>query len=601
MPTYQGPIHDVLFLLNEVFDYDAQITTLPGFEEVTPDIVAAILEGAAEFAEDWLVPINLPGDLAGCKWENGNVTTPAGYKAAYDAYRKGGWPALAAEPEYGGQGLPASLALIVREFIASGSMSFGMYCGLTLGAYRSIAAHADDALKRIYLPKLADGSWAGTMCLTEPQSGSDLSSIRTRAEPDEDGTYRITGTKIFISGGDHDLTENIVHLVLARLPGAPAGTRGLSLFVVPKHVPVVEDGIVASTVPNAVNCGSIEHKMGIRAQATAVLNFDGARGWLIGAPNGGMRAMFTMMNSSRVGVAVQSVGAAEIAWQNALAYARERRQGRGPDAATKAPDGGPEPIIVHPDVRKNLLTMKALVEGMRGLYIDAAIALDVKARHPDREVSDAADGTLALLTPVLKAFISDCALRVTDTAISIFGGHGYIHENGIEQFYRDARIVPLYEGTNAIQALDLVHRKLALGDGAIAERYFDTIAALIAEQRSNPRLDDMSTALDNALQLLRECTAILRRHGEDDAVEAAACASDYLRMFGFVALGAVWLRIAAAADSALARSPERTDFLSGKVKTARFYFERLLPETWVCHSAITVGSRSLLAIPETEL
>ncbi|MGF6732850.1 alkylation response protein AidB-like acyl-CoA dehydrogenase [Paraburkholderia youngii] len=601
MPTYQGPIHDVQFLLNDVFDYDAQISTLPGFDEVTPDIVAAILKGAAEFSEDCLVPINLPGDLTGCKWENGNVTTPMGYKAAYDAYRNGGWPALAAEPEYGGQALPASLALIVREFIASGSLSFGMYCGLTLGAYRSISAHADDALKRIYLPKLADGSWAGTMCLTEPQSGSDLSSIRTRAEPEQDGAYRITGTKIFISGGDHDLTENIVHLVLARLPGAPSGTRGISLFVVPKRVPVVENGVLTGTVPNAVSCGSIEHKMGIRAQATAVLNFDGARGWLIGDPNGGMRAMFTMMNSSRLGVAVQSVGAAEIAWQNALAYAKDRRQGRGPGAAAQTPDGGPEPIIVHPDVRKNLLTMKAFVEGMRGLYIEAAIALDVKARHPDRAVSDAAEGTLALLTPVLKAFISDCALRVTEIGIGIFGGHGYIHENGMEQLYRDARIVPLYEGTNAIQALDLVHRKLALEDGAIVERYFGAVSKLIVEQRANSRLDDMTAALDNGLQLLRETTAAMRRHANDDALEAASSASDYLRMFGYVALGATWLRIAGAADAALAGSPERADFLSGKVKTARFYFERLLPEAWVCHSAIMAGSSSVLAISATEL
>jgi hypothetical protein len=314
-----------------------------------------------------------------------------------------------------------------------------------------------------------------------------------------------------------------------------------------------------------------------------------------------MRAMFTMMNSSRLGVAVQSVGAAEIAWQNALAYAKDRRQGRAPGAAAQTAGGGADPIVAHPDVRRNLLTMKALAEGMRGLYIEAAIALDVKARHPDRAIGDAADGTLALLTPVLKAFISDCALRVTETGIGIFGGHGYIHENGMEQFYRDARIVPLYEGTNAIQALDLVHRKLTLENGAIVERYFDAIANLISQQRANPDLDDMSAALDNALQLLRETTATLRRHVDGDATEAAASASDYLRMFGWVALGATWLRIAGAAHTALAHSPERADFLSGKVKTARFYFERLLPEAWVCHRAIIAGSRSLLAISEAEL
>jgi alkylation response protein AidB-like acyl-CoA dehydrogenase len=598
MPSYQAPIQDVLFLLYEVFDYDARISRLKGFEEATPDVVAAILEGAAEFSQDRLVSINLAGDRVGCEWKDGKVTTPPGYKSAYDAFREAGWTSLAAEPEYGGQGLPASLALIVREFIASGSMSFGMYAGLSQGAYRSISAHADETLKSIYLPKLADGSWSGTMCLTEPQSGSDLSSIRTRALPDEGGTYRITGTKIFISGGEHDLTDNIVHLVLARLPDAPAGTRGISLFVVPKLIPVVENGVVVDSVANRVSCGSIEHKMGIRAQATSVLNFDGARGWLIGAPHGGMRAMFTMMNSSRVGVAVQSVGAAEIAWQNALAYAKDRRQGRAPGVT--ASSGSADPIIAHPDVRKNLLTMKALVEGMRGLYIDSAIALDIKARHADAEEREAADSSLALLTPVLKAFISDCALRVTEIGIDIFGGYGYIHENGMEQLYRDARIVPLYEGTNAIQSLDLVHRKLTLEDGAVVSRYLEGVAHTIEQHRSNPQLASMAEALDGSLHLLLDATEIVRRYVAQDAVQAAACSKDYLRMFGFVALGAVWLRIAAAADALLIKTPGRTDFLSGKLKTAQFYFERILPEAHLCYRVLTAGADSLMAIAEAE-
>lgn len=600
MPTYRAPISDLIFLLQDVFDYERQTTTLPGFEEVTLDVVAAILKGAAEFVQERVLPINLPGDAAGCTWDNGSVTTPPGYKAAYEAYCSDGWAGLAAEREHGGHGLPPSLALMVRELVASGSMSFGMYAGLTQSAYRAISAHASEAIKQVYLPKLADGTWTGTMCLTEPQSGSDLSSIRTRAQPVDDGEYQITGTKIFISSGDHDLTENIVHLVLARLPDAPTGTRGLSLFVVPKRVPILENGEVSGTVPNPVSCGSIEHKMGIRAQSTAVLNFDGARGWLIGKPNEGMRAMFTMMNSSRVGVAVQSVGVAEIAWQNALAYTKERRQGRSPISSRNLA-GQMDPIVAHPDVRKNLLTMKAYVEGMRALYVEAAMHLDIKARHPEQVVRDTADGMLSLLTPVIKAFVSDLALDVTELGIHVFGGHGYIQENGMEQFYRDARIVPLYEGTNSIQALDLVHRKLALDDGGVIERYLNQLSVKLDEQRlSNPRLLDLCATLENSLKLLRESTTIVSHSVEEKPVEAAAAAGDYLRMFGLVALGAAWLRMAAAADTALMQSPDNEDFLAGKVKTARFYFERFLPDVRIRHSIIAAGARSLTEISDTE-
>ena len=598
MPTYQAPIRDVLFLLKDVFNYESQVTSLPAFEDATMDVVAAVLEGAARFSQEVLVPVNLPGDLHGCSFEHGSVKTPAGYKAAYDIYREGGWPSLAADPAFGGQGLPASLALIVREFIASGSMSFGMYGGLSQGAYRAILAHADDALKRIYLPRLVDGSWAGTMCMTEPESGSDLSTLRTRAVPAGDGSYRVTGTKIFISSGEHDLTDNIVHLVLARLPDAPSGTRGISLFIVPKRTPVIDNGVVVDTLPNHVNCGSIEHKMGIRASSTAVLNFDDATGWLIGEPHGGMRAMFTMMNSSRVGVAVQSVGVAEIAYQNALAYAQERRQGRGPQAERNGSDKGSDPIIAHPDVRKNLLTMKALVEGVRALYIESAIALDVKARHPERQVSNDADGMLALLTPVLKSFISECALQVTDLGIQIFGGHGYVHENGMEQFYRDARIVPLYEGTNAIQALDLVHRKLTLNDGRPVAMFFDEASTLIERHRKDRITGEMTVAFEGAVQLLRRATDAMREHVTRDATEAAAAASDYLRLFGLVALGAVWLRMAAAAVSASANDPSA--FYSAKIKTAHFFFARLLPEAQHRYTATCAGAQSLMAFSPEE-
>lgn len=601
MPTYQAPIHDVLFLLKDVFNYESQVSSLPGYEDATLDVVGAVLESAAEFSQDVLLPINLPGDLEGCRLEHGTVKTPAGYKRAYEIYRQGGWPALTADPAFGGQGLPASLALIVREFVASGSMSFGMYGGLTQGAYRAILAHADDTLKRVYLPRLTDGSWAGTMCMTEPQSGSDLSTLQTRAVPAGDGSYRVTGTKIFISSGEHDLTDNIVHLVLARLPDAPPGTRGISLFIVPKRTPVIDNGVVTDTLPNNVSCGSIEHKMGIRASSTAVLNFDDARGWLIGEPHGGMRAMFTMMNSSRVGVAVQSVGVAEIAYQNALAYAQERRQGRGPQAVKGDANKGSEPIIVHPDVRKNLLTMKALVEGARALYIESAIALDVKARHPDHGTSLHADGMLALLTPVLKSFVSECALQVTDLGIQIFGGHGYIHDNGMEHFYRDARIVPLYEGTNAIQALDLVHRKLTINDGQPIAMFFDDAATLIERHRSDRSTGEMAVALNAAVQFLRRATDTVLEHVAQDPTEAAAAASDYLRLFGLVALGVVWLRMAAAASApALDGAKKSGAFYSGKVKTANFYFTRLLPEAQLRYAAICAGAGPTMSLSSEE-
>jgi alkylation response protein AidB-like acyl-CoA dehydrogenase len=588
MPTYEAPMCDVRFLLEHVFDYQAAIGALDGYDDVNLDFVMAVLDSAATFVQDLIVPINLPGDDIGCKLEEGVVTTPPGYLSAYQQYCDAGWPALAADPAYGGQGLPASLGLMVREFIASGSMSFGMYAGLSQGAYRALAAHGSDALKQTYLEKLAAGVWAGTMCLTEADGGSDLSHLRTKAIPVGDGSYRVSGTKIFISGGDHDLTENIIHLVLARLPDAPAGTRGLSLFVVPKRLP-------QTGAANGVSCGAIEHKMGIRASATAVLYFDGAQGWLLGKENGGMQAMFTMMNSSRIGVAVQALGAAEMSYQNALIYAKERRQGRTPGAAKD--ESGPMPIIGHPDVRKTLLTMKALVEGARALYIDSALTLDVRARHSDAVQAAAADAQLALLTPILKSFISDCALQVTDLGIQVFGGHGYVHEHGMEHLYRDARIVPLYEGTNAIQALDLVHRKISLDEGAALQHYLGRLDTLVDANQDCTGLGPMTNALAAAITLLRQASVRMRALGVGgEQVEIGAAASDYLRLFGLVAMGGMWLRMARAASDALAAGDEPADFLRGKIKTADFYCQRLLPETEQLYRRIAAGGAAIMAI-----
>jgi len=586
MPSYTAPLRDMRYLLEQVFDYENTLAGLEGYDDAGLDVVMAVLDSAATFARDVVLPINLAGDDLGCVYRDGVVTTPPGYREAYRQYREAGWSALAADTRYGGQGLPASLGLMVREFIAAGSMSFGMYAGLSMGAYRAIAAHGSDTLKETYLTRLASGKWTGTMCMTEAGAGSDLSLMRTRATPAADGSFQISGTKIFISAGEHDLSDNIVHLVLARLPDAPAGTRGISLFVVPKLLP--ENGR-----RNGVNCGSIEHKMGIRASATAVLHFDDAQGWLLGKEHGGMQAMFTMMNSSRVGVAVQSLGAAELSYQNALAYAKDRRQGRAPGSA----GAGPDAIIHHPDVRKALLTMKALVEGARALYIDAAIGLDVRARHPDAACREAAEEELALLTPVLKAFISDCAMLVTELGIQVFGGHGYVHEQGMEHLYRDARIVPLYEGTNAIQALDLVHRKISQNEGRALQRYLGRIDTELVAAEGKPELAELSGALTAALARLRGATSTIREWSEaGDASRMAAAASDYLRLFGLVATGGLWLRMARVALTAQGDAA----YLQGKIKAAAYYGAGLLPETAQLAQRIGQGGATAAAFAEEE-
>lgn len=573
--SYEAPLVEFRFLLQEVLGYESRVCTLPGYAEATIDLVMPILESAGTFSSKVLAPINGPGDVEGCKSAKDAVLTPAGYAAAYASYCDAGWPSLVCDPSFGGQGLPITLSMLVREIIGAGSMAFGMYCGLSQSAYRTLQAHCDDSLQQSVLPALVDGRWTGTMCLTEADSGSDLSRIRTRAEATADGSYKINGSKIFISGGDHDLAENILHLVLARLPDAPKGTRGLSLFMVPKKLPRLQGERLPARSDNGVVCTGIEHKMGIRASATASLTFDNSTGWLIGEKHGGLKAMFTMMNSSRIGVAVQSVGIAELSLQKARAYALERRQGQAP-VRIQGTSGDADLIVLHPEVRRALLTMKAITEGARALYVDTAIGLDVRARHPDAQARANAENQVALLTPVIKSFFSDAAVEVTRLGITVFGGHGYVREYGMEQLLRDALIVPLYEGTNAIQALDLVNRKLALEGGQVMAHWILEANRLVDKHIDKSTLRPFCVALSNALVHLHAVTALMQQRSREDAVPAAAAACDYLRLFGLCAIGTVWLRMGAAALRA--DGDESTAFYAGKVKTASFYGEYLLPQ-----------------------
>jgi alkylation response protein AidB-like acyl-CoA dehydrogenase len=592
MVTYNAPLEDIRFVLNEVFDYPQTIATLPGYEEAGPEMVDAILEEGAKFCENELLPLNLSGDKEGCVFENGVVRTPAGFKEAYESFVQAGWTGLACDPDYGGQGLPNTLQFMLNEIVCSTNLSFGMYPGLSHGAYNALHLHGSYEQKAQYLPKLVDGTWSGTMCLTEPHCGTDLGLIRTKAEPDGQGGYKITGTKIFISAGEHDLTENILHLVLAKLPDAPPGIKGISLFLVPKFL-VRADGSLGPR--NGLACGSIEHKMGIKASSTCVMNFDGAEGTLIGEPHRGMRYMFTMMNEARMLVGVQGLGLAETAYQSAAAYAKERLQGRalkGP----KHPDKPADPIIVHPDVRKNLLTMRAYTEGCRALAAWTAVALDTSLKHPDAARRQEADDLVALITPIVKAFLTDVGSETTNTGMQVFGGHGYIHEWGMEQLVRDARIAQIYEGANGIQALDLVGRKMPQHAGRLLRRFFHPVAAFIEEAMEEPEMQEFVLPLAKAFAKLQQATVWIAQEGMRDPEEAGAAASDYLRFFAMVALAYLWARMARIA---LAKPAEEANgFYAAKLATARFYMKRVLPQANGLFSAITSGGATLMAPEE---
>jgi alkylation response protein AidB-like acyl-CoA dehydrogenase len=590
MPVYHAPLDDIRFLLNDVHDV-AQLAALPGFEEATPDVIDAVLTEGAKFCEDVLFPLNQVGDAEGCRYENGSVRTPPGFPEAYQQYASGGWTGVAASPEYGGQGLPEAVRFVMEEMLCSANLSFSMYPGLSHGAVSALVSHGSDELKTRFLPKLVDGTWAGTMCLTEAHAGTDLGIITTRAVPAGDGVYQISGTKIFISAGEQDLTENILHLVLAKLPDAPAGTKGISMFLVPKFLPT-EDGRIGTR--NGVVCGSIEHKMGIKGSATCVLNFDNATGWMVGEPHKGMRAMFVMMNGARLAVGMQGLGLAEVAYQNALAYAKERLQGRsltGP----KNPSGPADPIIVHPDVRKGLLRQKAFNEGMRSLAYWVGILIDIEHAHPDAAKREECEDLVALMTPVIKAFLTDKGFDNTNLALQTLGGHGYIREYGIEQYVRDARIAQIYEGTNAVQALDLVGRKLPMEGGRLVRRFFELVKTDVERASQDESLEEFAKPVGEALYKLQKATMLLAERAFANPDEAGAAASEYLHLMGYTAGGWQWLRMATVAQRKLAAGEGDKRFLSAKLKTARYYFGRLMPETSTLLAAIQSGAAPIMS------
>src|ERR671918_1201053 len=585
MTTYRAPQRDMRFVLHELLEVE-KLSQLPGYEEATADVIDAVVEEGARFCEDMLFPINRTGDEQGCMYENGVVRTPAGFKKAYDRFVEGGWMGLAADPAHGGQGLPKAIKLVMDEMVCSANLAFSNYPGLSASAYLAIDAHAGDDLKARYLPKLASGAWSGTMRLTEPQCGTDLGLIRTRAEPNDDGTYAITGTKIFITSGEHDLSRNIVHLVLARLPGAPEGIRGISLFLVPKFLPK-DDGTPGPR--NGVMCAGIEHKMGINASATCVMNFEGAVGWLLGEPHRGMRAMFTMMNDARLDVGLQGMAIAETAYQSAVAYARERLQGRALSGA-KAPDQPADPILVHPDVRRMLLTMRASSEGARALAYWIGMALDLAKRQPDPAARQAADDLIALMTPIIKAYFTDQGSAVANLGVQIMGGHGYIREWGMEQLVRDARITQLYEGANGIQALDLVGRKLPAHYGRYLRSFFHPAMAFIEEHQAEPGLAEFVLPLAKAFARLQQVTLHVAQQGMRNPDEAGAASCDYLRLFALVAMAYVWARMAEIAHTRLAEGTDDAPFYRAKLDTARFFMTKILPENGALFAQIMAGS-----------
>ncbi|CAO3379370.1 acyl-CoA dehydrogenase C-terminal domain-containing protein [Azospirillum argentinense] len=593
MPIYKAPLEDVRFVLDEIVGA-GKLAELPGYEDATPDLIAQVLEEGAKLCEEVLFPLNQSGDGEGCTFENGVVRTPKGFKEAYATYIEAGWQGLSCDPAYGGQGLPKLVNTMLEEFICSANLSFGMYPGLSLGAYNALSTYGSDPLKQRFLGRLVDGTWAGTMCLTEPHCGTDLGLIRTKAVPQEDGSHTITGTKIFISAGEHDLTENILHLVLARLPDAPAGTRGISLFLVPKFLPN-EDGTVGPR--NGVACGSIEHKMGIKASATCVMNFEDATGWLVGEPHKGMRAMFVMMNAARLAVGIQGLGVAEVSYQNAVAYARERLQGRSLKG-TAHPDKPADPIIVHPDVRRNLLTARAYTEGARALGALVGYKLDVAEKHADEKTRKEADEFVQLMTPIVKALFTDIGFESANIAVQVHGGHGFIWETGVEQYVRDARICQIYEGTNGIQALDLVGRKLPQDMGRLLRRFFHPVGSEIEADMENEELAEFVLPLAKAFAKLQQATAIIAQKGLKDPEEAGAAATDYLRLFGLVALGWMWLRMVKAAQAKLAAGEGNAAFLEAKIRTARFYTAKLLPQTNALFITIMAGSKTLMEMEE---
>ena len=592
MVTYKAPLKDIRFVLYELLGYEETIASLPSYEDASRDMVDTVLDEAARFCENELLPLNGPGDIEGCTLENGTVRTPKGFKEAYGAFTAAGWTGLACDPSFGGQGLPNVLEFVLEELICSTNVSFGIYPGLSHAGYHTLLHHGTDEQRQLYLKNIVAGKWSSSMCLTESQCGTDLGLVRTKALPDGGGSYKITGSKIFISAGEHDLTENIIHLVLARLPDAPSGTRGISLFIVPKFL-VQPNGSLG--VRNGVSCGSIEHKMGIKASSTCALNFDSAEGYLVGEPHKGMRYMFSMMNTARLAIGLQGLGLAETAYQSAVAYARERLQGRSLSGA-KFLDKPADPIIVHPDVRKNLLTIRAYNEGARALALWVGMAVDLAANHPDPARRKEADDLVALMTPVIKAFVSDYGFDATNLGLQVFGGYGYIRDFGMEQLVRDARIAQIYEGTNGVQALDLVGRKMPQHAGRLLRRFFHPVSEFIEGNSDNPEMQEFVAPLTKAFGRLQQVTLWLAQEGLKDPDQAGAAAAEYLRMFALVAVAFMWARMAKIALGK--RGAEKDSFYQSKLATARFYMTRVLPQTSSLMAAILSGAGPITDVQE---
>ncbi|MES2031105.1 MAG: acyl-CoA dehydrogenase C-terminal domain-containing protein [Pseudomonadota bacterium] len=592
MPSYKAPLEDVGFLLNDVFQFD-RYNNLPGFADASADVREAILAEAAKLSEEVLQPLNRVGDLEGCKRnDDGSVTTPKGFKEAYKQVAEGGWLGLSAPAEFGGQGLPVTLSQTVAEFQISANMAFSMYGGLTMGATAALIVHGKPEQKAMFLPKMVAGEWTGTMNLTEPHCGTDLGLLRTKAVPQDDGSYKISGTKIFISAGEHDLADNIIHLVLARIEGAPAGIKGVSLFVVPKFL-VNADGSIGAR--NGVMCGSIEHKMGIHGNSTCVMNYDNATGWLIGEENKGMQGMFVMMNEARLGVAVQGLAQSEVAYQNAVAYAKDRLQGRsltGP----KSPEKPADSIMVHPDVRRTLLTIRAFNEAARAMVVWTALKSDVAHRSDDPKERQAADDHMGLMTPVLKGVLTDGGFANAVSAQQMFGGHGYIAEWGMEQFVRDARIAMIYEGANGIQALDLVGRKLPRDGGRAAMAFFGEVAAFAKEHGGDEAMKPYIDPLSNALGHLQQATMWLMNNAMAKPDNAGAGATDYMQLFGLTAFAYMWAKMAKVAQDKIA-ADGATPYLTTKLVTGRFFMERMLPETALHLARIQTGAATTMELP----